>query len=297
MKVGSGPFIAVSSSRLRPSPSIPLAGAAWTVQIQTMHVGVFYLMACVASITSAAGRETSPTPPVLPEAFTCNFTEYTAPLTAAPPLAHGMPEPPFKATRGFTYYDWSRKAMIEERYDYCVNVFPFGNDFPCTFFNVDGVSYLISFGKTQHLPPCCIFGEPWYPIRPDFLRASVDIAFEGSLPWDRQNASWFTTTTIPPPAGPFKYAFKEPLPSADSDERAVYSSFSFPGVEGWAIQNFFNVRNEAPSASVWELPDICVPPQNQSVPDCGFFNSHGGSTFRAPVGQSAFASMAEMHVA
>ena len=45
--------------------------------------------------------------------------------------------------QGVTYYDWTQQAMIEERYDYCVNIFPEGNMYPCTFFNTNNISYLI----------------------------------------------------------------------------------------------------------------------------------------------------------
>lgn len=81
--------------------------------------------------------------PFLPQYFFANFTEYTAPLSQSPPYINGVPDAPFYATRGATYYDWTRKAMIEERYDYCVNIFPEGNNYPCTFFNANNISYLI----------------------------------------------------------------------------------------------------------------------------------------------------------
>jgi hypothetical protein len=81
--------------------------------------------------------------PILPQYFVANFTEYTAPLTRDPPYVDGVPEAPFYASRGATYYDWTRQAMIEERYDYCVNIFPEGNMYPCTFFNANNISYLI----------------------------------------------------------------------------------------------------------------------------------------------------------
>ncbi len=104
-------------------------------------------MACVATLLLSLVVLAACQPaPFLPDYFVANFTEYSAPLTSDPPYVDGVPSAPFYATRGATYYDWRRMAMIEERYDYCVNIFPEGNDFPCTFFNVNNVSYLLRHG-------------------------------------------------------------------------------------------------------------------------------------------------------
>jgi len=207
----------------------------------------------------------SQSPPPLPQAFQCNFTEYTAPQTGSPPYVDGLPSPPFYASRGTTYYDWSRQAMIEVRYDYCVNIFPsFEPTFPCIFHNVNQTSYLISFNTTS-LPPCCVFAQPWHPPPPDFLQNGTVLPV-GPTPWYGKAAYWYELPDIKPPTGPFFYAFR----NQGTTIPEVYLSFSFPGVTGWVQQNFFNVKNSAPEQSVWDVPPQCVPPAGETLPNCGF---------------------------
>lgn len=205
-------------------------------------------------------------PPILPEKFVGKFTEYYAPLAGPPPYLNGVPRPPFKATRGLMYYDWSLQYMIEVRMDYCINIFSFGNDFPCTFHNVNGTSYLITFGKTPDLPPCCVFGQPWYPPNPYFLRENVTADFAGKDEWDCRESNWWTIPQIAPPTGPFWYAFHSNI---SEHTPQVYQSFSVPGVEGWIAQNFFDVQHTAPPDSIWKLPAECLPVE--SLKNCGFF--------------------------
>ena len=208
-------------------------------------------------------------PPILPVFFEGNFTEYYAPLAGPPPYFNGIPPAPFRATRGAVYYDWTLKNMIEERYDYCVNIFPFGNDFPCTFQNVNGTSYLITFNKTTSLPPCCVFGQPWSPPNPYFLRDNVTAVLAAQEKWDCVEDNWWTVPSIQPPTGPFWYAFRT---AGQYDFMPqVYHSFAFPGMEGWVEQNFWNVRHDQPNSAVWQLPPECLPVEN--LPNCGFFGS------------------------
>ncbi len=86
----------------------------------------------------------------------------------------GQPQPPFVGSRGTVYYNWAIEAQIEDREDYCVNIFPVSNNFPCTFHNINNISYLISSGPNSPFPPCCIFAQPFHPPAPSFLRDSVE---------------------------------------------------------------------------------------------------------------------------
>eukprot|EP00759_Apiculatamorpha_spiralis_P006917 PhF_6_TR14129/c0_g1_i3/m.22597 len=123
--------------------------------------------------------------------------------------------------------------MIEKRFDYCVNIFPTGNNFSCVFHNINATSYLLTEGPNSPFPPCCIFGQPWHPPPPDFLRSKVRSQYvPGNYPWAGVNAQWWIVPSIKPPVGPFYYAF------ASNSTPQVYKSFSFPGVNGWVEQNF-----------------------------------------------------------
>jgi hypothetical protein len=220
----------------------------------------------VAVLVAAA----KPMPPVLPSFFTANFTEYTVFNRIPPPYRNGLPAAPFKASRGFTIYDWATTTLIEHRYDYCVDIFPgVANDFPCTFWDVNGTSFLTSDPAKSGLPGdgCCVFGDPWYPPPPDFLRARVNSTYGGELTWDTWNATWWENRDIPPPAGPFWWSFAD-----GSASPQVYTSFSFPGISGWVQQNFWAAQNTTrPTPAMTALPASCLP--RASVPNCNFFGA------------------------
>ena len=219
-------------------------------------------------------------PPILPQYYEANFVEYTALTAPPPPYINGLPPaaPPSRlySSKGFTYYDWSVKSMIEQRFEYCVNVFPFSNNFSCSFVNVNNISYLTSNG-TSHLPPCCVYGDPWMPPPPDFLRtrevttvANTSVRWRGRRPTD--SVTWFSNLGIPPPDGPFLYAYTELRrePAVVLPNVAVFDCFSFPGVQGWVQQNFYNQKAKKPHPSVWNLPQECLPVSK--LQNCGFFN-------------------------
>jgi hypothetical protein len=243
------------------------------LQMRTLFMLSVAALVIVSALATVTHEPTQRRPPLIPEFFTCNFTEFTAPLTGPPPYVNGVPQPPFKATRGHTFYDWHVKNLIEVRVDYCVNIFPtMNNTFPCTFWNINGTSYLTSVGAPA-LPSCCIFGNPWWPAPPDFLRNRVNSTWAGEMAWDATNASWWANDDIPPPTGPFLWSFR------DGDKSPqLYSSFSFPGIEGWMEQNFFNVDTTTPPpASTWDLPAECLPVDK--LPNCGFFGAQRPASF------------------
>ncbi len=208
-------------------------------------------------------------PPVLPDFFQGNFTEFVAPLAGPPPYFNGIPSAPFRATRGAVFYDWTLGNMIEQRFDHCINIFPTGFDFPCTFHNVNGTSYFITFNKTTDFPPCCVFGQPWSPPNPYFLRFNVTAVLAQTEAWDCVEDNWWTVPSIPPPTGPFWYAFRKSMEN-ETATRQVYHSFSFPGMEGWIQQNFVNIHHTRPDRSVWDMPQECLPVE--ALPNCGFFS-------------------------
>ena len=226
-----------------------------------------------AALTTTAVSSPS-TPPMLPTFFEGDFLEYTATSAYPPPYVDGIPQPPYYASRGKVHYDWTRKAMIEERLDHCVNIFSFPNTFPCTFFNVMGTSYLLSSG-TSNLPPCCLFGQPWYPPPPNFLQNNTG-TFVRQEQWGCGSegvAEWWTDLSIPPPTGPFFFSYNKSSNSTTTipPPPQVYKSFSFPGMEGWVQQVFKNIKPTQPDPSTWDLPSEC---KVSPLPNCNFFDKN-----------------------
>ena len=247
---------------------------------------IFAVVSVAVSAASLRRQGSTLEPPLLPMHYISPFIEWTATNVSGhnPPYVNGVPPPPpasdpnaqYFQTQGLTYYDWEYQAMIEHRYGNCINIFPgFSNKgWSCTFHNTGGKTYLIS--NTTHLPPCCVFGDPWHPPQPDFLRKDVNYSIAGeSVEWKNREptpfATWFKIGEIPPPTGPFYYAFTQARhePSVVLPPVEVFDSFSFPGIQGWAIQNFYNQRFDKPPKEVWDLPQVCE--SAAKIPNCGFF--------------------------
>ena len=223
-------------------------------------------------------------PPLLPEFFTTNFVEYTQTGQAEgwlPPYVDGIPPGPTRVGRGQTYYDSNKNAMIETRFDYCLDIFPTHPlpEWACSFHNVDGVSYMISWETEQSKvkPPeefgaCCKFADPWWPVPRDFLRTRVKSTFSGNVPWGDKTATWWTNWDVNAPAGPMRWAFNESTIVGDAIPQ-VYSTFTFPAMHGFVAQNFQDAdTTNRPPANVWDLPPQC---NNGKVKDCGFWGPDG----------------------
>lgn len=134
----------------------------------------------------------------------------------------------YSAGRMKIFYDWSQKSMIEHYIDACVPIFPeFTTPFECKFVNVNMTSYLVTFNSSrpESFPPCCVFGKPFHPPSTTFLNnLSKRVLPDPSYIYDHRVTFW-ELEDIPPPTGPFFYAWKTPL----SETEEVYSTFAFPG--------------------------------------------------------------------
>ncbi len=77
-------------------------------------------------------------PPINPEFYTVNWLIFTTNSTLTPPLDNLKEgEYRFKGN-GTTYYDWSKRSMLEDYHDFCVPIFEKPNrdfHFPCKFLN------------------------------------------------------------------------------------------------------------------------------------------------------------------
>ena len=108
-----------------------------------------------------------------------NWTIYNVPAENPwPPYTDDVIAPPYCAGRANSYYDWSKRALLEMYHDFCVPIFQNGSNWRCHFLNVNDTVYLISLDNTSPYPPCCVFGHPWEPPSPDFVK---------NMPYNRVN--------------------------------------------------------------------------------------------------------------
>eukprot|EP00757_Euglenozoa_sp_SAG-D1_P023649 gene23649-9852_t len=198
-------------------------------------------------------------PPLLPEFFVMNGIQYLSSENVHPPYPHdNVPDPPYTAGRMKTFYDWSKRAMIEHYLDECVPIFPqmaSGDPgFECMFLNVNETSFLITYKATRPkwMPPCCVFGKPFHPPTRNFLESVNKTTLSHTSVVNGKESVWWRVD-IEPPTGPFYYAWNLPLRNGKSESQ-VYATFDFPGIRSWVTQNFFNVTLEQPPAETWKLP-------------------------------------------
>jgi len=214
-----------------------------------MKLQIFVILwICVITLVELAPS------PTWPQHFTTNWTIYDVPALTAPPYPspNGIPDPPYCAGRGLTYYDWKIKSMIEKYYDFCVPIFPGGNKWKCDFLNTKAVSYLITYeDRPLNQPPCCIFLEPWYPPSPNFIQQS-GLQFNETTSLNGQNVDWYLLQA--PYPNEFGYGFYEDnIPAA----------FFFAGVVGWTMQYFEDFQNAQPPSDAFAIPDSC-----SNAPNC-----------------------------
>jgi len=184
-----------------------------------------------------------------PQWFVTNWTMYSTPLDAnEPPYTsnNGLPDPPYRATRGASFYDWTKFAMLGVYVEECVPIFPHGSRWPCHFLNANNVSYLLTFDdQPKGHPPCCIFRKPWLPPSPTFVQ---HIPYNTSTLLNGETVDWYVLNG-PMPA-PFGYGFYHSSSSP--------AAFYFRGFLGWTMQVYANFTNEQPQAAVFEIPSVCA---------------------------------------
>jgi hypothetical protein len=96
-------------------------------------------------------------PPAIPEHWSSRGVQYLSGAGLPPPYAAtgGIPPPPFTEGRMRTFYDWSKRAMVEHYLDRnCVPIWPQAKPtdpgFECSFININETSFLVCV-STLHL--------------------------------------------------------------------------------------------------------------------------------------------------
>lgn len=242
------PLIAAACSA--PGPSAPAATGAdrTTIALGSIEKDPrSTCLACHSGDEPGAPPAGSPFEPVLPEYFTTEWYYYDVP---------GDPPPPYDRTpdtgvrgHGYTYYDWSKKAMVEVYEDVCVNRFPEGHRFPCKFVHVGDTAYFLNHADGIQAEPrsCCVVLEPpFYPTRPDFV--SLRMTYQKRMPLDHKPAQWWLLD-VHYPSRYFGFGFYE--------ETREPAAFWYRVLDGWGQQTYYNFKRERPEDTVFAVPGIC----------------------------------------
>lgn len=103
------------------------------------------------------------------------YEKYPPPYAGKPPapLRNGAD---YQTSYGITYYDstWSGpsgEGAMEEHYEkFCLPIFPFANNFSCSFISLGDIAYFVTYqDRPKWMPKVCLFSDVNHPPRPDFI--------------------------------------------------------------------------------------------------------------------------------
>lgn len=175
----------------------------------------------------------------LPNQFTLSWRIIDSPTTSRPPYSH----PPAHANIGLgkTYYDWKKRAVAEEYYNFCIPLFPAGNHFRCKFLGIEDKAYLIKYSQKNKLS-CCVFMQPLGPPHPDFIKNLKPISY-----LSKSTIEWHHITT--PYSGAFGYGFKH--------ANGQPAAFWFQSINGWVQQDFYGFEARITDPTAFQKPRVC----------------------------------------
>jgi len=197
--------------------------------------------------------------PINPDYYSMEWRIFTTEDKLAPPIDDTNSKDIRLRGTGKTYYDWSKRSMLEIYNDFCIPIFQNPTtdfNFQCHFLNVGEKVYLRVFNVPTR-PPCCLFAEDFHPPLPTF---AVDnkLPYNSTISIAGEEADYWSMN-IPPP-GPFWYGWYK---NKIVDGYRVPAAFAFLTVspEDWTSQNFFNFKHERPPQSVFDIPEECQNPE------------------------------------
>ena len=212
-----------------------------------------------------------PSDPWFPKWWVSDWTMYRVfkgfeknmPPYASPP--EGLTPDDYEISHGTTYYDSTYipqdrdgyGAMMEHYDKKCLPIFPFSNDYTCSFVSLGNKAYFLTYDdRPADMPACCLFSPENHPPRRDFIR-HLPYSAEDSEHLDGSLQAY--SMTVGPMHILFGYAFqKEATPDIYDSKAAPYrhpQSFYFSGVpvlDGKPFapivsQNYEGFRMEQPS--------------------------------------------------
>jgi len=205
---------------------------------------------------------TGPTDPTYPRYWTSRWAMYRVfndYQTHLPPYAGTPPLPlregvDYQKSWGTTYYDSEWQGLqghgaMEEHYEkYCLPIFPFANNYTCSFISLGDTAFFVTYDdRPSWMPPVCLFSPHNHPPERDFIKhlpyavgdsRQLNFAVQGYSFWVSQSGAIMQTGAAPDQTQNggilFGYAFdSQPTPDRVDKNEPPYrhpQSFYFSGV-------------------------------------------------------------------
>lgn len=266
-----------------------------------------------------------PSNPLYPPYWTSHWVMYRVfnHYDKYPPPYDGKPPAPlregtdYQVSWGVSYYDstWTGSqgaGAMEEHYDkFCIPIFPFPNNYSCSFISLGDRAFFITYAdRPSWMPPVCLFSPHNHPPERDFIKhlpyagsdgARLNGLVNGYSFWINVDGKPFQTGASPDQTSHhgilFGYAFyATPTPDLVDKSVAPYPhphSFYFSGVPYLSqvplpnapivSQNYTDFAMLKPDPQkTW---DKVLHMDTKGLPECQLFNppsgaSHSGKSLR-----------------
>jgi hypothetical protein len=205
---------------------------------------------------------TEPTDPTYPRYWTSRWAMYRVfndYQTHLPPYAGAPPLPlregvDYQKSWGTTYYDSEWKGSqgngaMEEHYEkYCLPIFPFANNYTCSFISLGETAFFVTYDdRPSWMEEVCLFSPHNHPPERDFIKhlpyavgdsRQLNFAVQGYSFWVSQSNAIMQTGAAPDQTQNggilFGYAFdSQPTPDRVDKNEPPYrhpQSFYFSGI-------------------------------------------------------------------
>lgn len=253
-----------------------------------------------------------PANPVYPEYWVSDWTMYRVfnNYVGNPPPYPGKPPEALKegadyqVSYGTTYYDstWrgagGEGAMMEHYDKYCLPIFPFANDYTCSFISLGNTAFFVTYDdRPGWMPPVCLFSGFNHPPRRDFIKhlpyvaadsARIGPGGQGYSFWvDHDSGKVMQVGAAPDGTAKnwilFGYGFQK------QGNQVLPQSFYFSGVPTpvpnapIVSQNYTNFRAIKPDSKVtWDQVSKLDP---ASLPECQLFDPPAQAQYSLKAGK------------
>jgi len=141
-----------------------------------------------------------------------DYQTHLPPYAGAPPLPL-REDVDYQKSWGTTYYDSEWQGLqghgaMEEHYEkYCLPIFPFANNYTCSFISLGDAAFFVTYDdRPSWMPPVCLFSPHNHPPERDFIKhlpyavgdsRQLNFAVQGYSFWVSQSGAIMQTGAAP----------------------------------------------------------------------------------------------------